>query len=79
MENHGDGSQAIAPRRSARWFGTFMKENFECNVGPTIGHGPDDAREGTFTRRIFHAINEGWKDETPQRCSTSSVSRTVKR
>eukprot|EP00975_Prorocentrum_lima_P012465 2642631-Prorocentrum_lima.AAC.1 len=63
LENHGDDTFCIGPRKEVIWFKDWMPTRFECNVGPLISRRQGDAHEGAFLRRPFWVDTEGWHYE----------------
>ena len=50
---HGDDFTSSGPKPSLDWFETAVAEEYEISIGPRLGPGPGDAKEGRALNRII--------------------------
>eukprot|EP00971_Amphidinium_carterae_P119480 2366646-Amphidinium_carterae.1 len=55
LENHGHDAFVVGSRQDMVWFRDWVHTQWVCNVGPLIGLGEQDAREGWFLKRRLWA------------------------
>ena len=49
---HGDDFTTVGGKPDLDWFESEMEKKYELTIGPRIGPGPDDAKEGMVLNRV---------------------------
>ena len=66
---HGDDFTTVGGKTSLDWFEGEMKKLYELTVGPRLGPGPGDDKEGTVLNRIIRYTSQGVEYEAdPRQC-----------
>ena len=50
---HGDDFTSSGPADALDWLETAIGEHYELDIGPRLGPGPDDAKEGRVLNRVI--------------------------
>jgi len=50
---HGDDFTSSGPKSSLDWLEHTMAEHYELDIGPRLGPGPEDAKEGRVLNRVI--------------------------
>ncbi len=53
MSVHGDDFTSCGPKPSLDWLEAAIQEHYELDVGPRLGPGPQDAKEGRVLNRVI--------------------------
>ncbi len=48
---HGDDFTSVGPHDELNWFEAAVQEKYELDIGPRLGPGPEDAKEGRILNR----------------------------
>ena len=64
---HGDDFTTTGPADALDWFESAVKEKYEATIGPRVGPGPNDAKEGRVLNRIVRWCSDGIQYEADPR------------
>ena len=64
---HGDDFTAEGPKPALDWYEEAVAQRYEITVGPRLGPGPGDAKEGRSLNRVIRWTDEGLQYEADPR------------
>ena len=64
---HGDDFTSTGPKSALDWFEETVKAEYEISVGPRLGPGKDDDKEGRSLNRVIRWTDEGLEYEADPR------------
>ncbi len=70
---HGDDFTSTGPCDELNWFEAAVQEKYELDVGPRLGPGKDDAKEG----RVLNRVVRWCEDSIEYECDPRQVERLV--
>ena len=70
---HGDDFTSTGPCDELNWFEAAVQEKYELDVGPRLGPGKDDAKEG----RVLNRVVRWCEDSIEYECDPRRVERLV--